>query len=336
MGLCYVYGKTFMNAFDAVDRQEAIEAKYSRKHIDKRIKDEIICNPDMQAKLLQGVQLLEEWLNGQYYDSKMARLYQVAQMDLHDLVMKLFVGIAYYRRPELYTSVTSQLAGRLGLSDKLEAITTVAEMVAVLCMTDAFDIGKESKYASLKLMSCIPLSEDLLHYIEHSDYLPPMVCMPNELRSNRDSGYLSHKDSLILGSGNHHEGDICLDVLNKMNRVKLKLDTQFLSTIEEEPSELTIECMKENALKKGLIISDQEAADRLQLAKENWSEFKRKSYHFYSLINNHGNEFYLTHKYDKRGRAYAQGYHISTMGSSFKKASIELATEEVVEGVPQA
>ena len=47
-----------------------------------------------------------------------------------------------------------------------------------------------------------------------------------------------------------------------------------------------------------------------------------------------GNRFYLTHKVDKRGRIYAQGYHITTQGTAFKKAMIELAEPEFIEGAP--
>jgi len=47
-----------------------------------------------------------------------------------------------------------------------------------------------------------------------------------------------------------------------------------------------------------------------------------------------GNEFYLTNKVDKRGRIYSQGYHINTQGTSFKKAMIDLAHEELVTGMP--
>jgi DNA-directed RNA polymerase len=48
---------------------------------------------------------------------------------------------------------------------------------------------------------------------------------------------------------------------------------------------------------------------------------------------NSGNEIYLTNKVDKRGRIYAQGYHITTQGTSFKKAMLELAHEELVTGI---
>ena len=65
-----------------------------------------------------------------------------------------------------------------------------------------------------------------------------------------------------------------------------------------------------------------------------WGVFKADSYNRYLLIAGQGNRFWLTNKVDTRGRLYAQGYHISTQGSAFKKAMIEFADEEIVTGVP--
>ena len=266
----------------------------------------------MQAKIVHGVHLLEEYMNKSYYDSKNRRIAQLSKLESLEVVTDIFIGAAYFQRPELFTSVTAQLAARLKLSDKTEAIMTVAEVVAVLCHTDAYDILKADKQASLMFISRIPLSNDLLKFIENSAYLPPMVCEPLELENNYSSGYLGHNDSLLLGTGNHHDGDICLDVLNTINSVALQLDKQFLSTVEEEPT------------------FELDTPERI----EQWTRFKRMSYEMYTLMADQGNEIYLTHKVDKRGRIYAQGYHITTQGTAFKKAMLELSNEEYVEGVP--
>ena len=292
--------------------QEFNEKRYSRYHIDGYIREAIQTNPIMQQKIADGVQYLNEWMVQDYYPSKNARLAQLKGMDLTELVQSIFVGVAYFQQEELFTSVTAQMAGRLKWDDRVEAIQTIAEIMAVLCRTDAFDILKASKMASLVVVSRIPLEQWLLDHIRESQYLPPMVTEPRKLVSNRSSGYLSHNDSLILGNGNHHDGDICLDVLNIMNRVPLALVTDLLCQEEEEPT------------------FDLDTEDK----KNQWKNFKVQSYRFYDLLASQGNRFYLTNKVDKRGRIYAQGYHINTQGASFKKAMIELADEEYVEGVP--
>ena len=42
------------------------------------------------------------------------------------------------------------------------------------------------------------------------------------------------------------------------------------------------------------------------------------------------NDIYLTHKYDKRGRVYCQGYYISYHGTDWNKAVLELSNKEIV------
>ena len=301
-----------METIKQVILQEMNEERYNRKHIDAKIKDFITNDTETSNKVFMGVMLVEKYMAGQYYESKMKRIAQLQQLDIPDLVLEIFIGVAYCMRDELFTSASAKIAARLKFSDKVEAIATVAELLAVLCQTDAFDIDKADKMASLTIVSRMKLPANLVDFIENSEYLPPMVCKPLKLTHNYSSGYLTHNDSLILGTGNHHDGDICLDVLNTMNGVALKLDTEFLSTVEEEP---TFE------------LDSQEKEDL-------WRDFKTQSYKFYSLMVQCGNKFYLNHKVDKRGRIYCSGYHITTQGTAFKKASIELAHEEIVTGTP--
>jgi hypothetical protein len=128
---------------------------------------------------------------------------------------------------------------------------------------------------------------------------------------NRKSGYLSYNDSLILGSGNHHEGDLCLDVINLQNNIPLKLNIEFLKEQEMLPN--------------FKIVTPEQ--------REQWEAFKHASHRIWLLIYNQGNKFYLTNKVDKRGRLYSVGYHINTQGNQFQKAMVELDDEEVVEGI---
>ena len=303
-----------MGNLTQIHRQIAIEEQYNKKHIDRLIRDEILGNQEIKEKVDAGVYLINEYMGKNYFASKNARVAQLKGLDLETLVTDIYVGIAYCLRPELFTSVTAQMAGRLKFSERAEGIRTIAEIMAVLCLTDAFDICKEDKMASLVIRSRLPLSQELIVRIEQSQFLPPMVCEPLELVNNYSSGYLTHNDSLVLGSGNHHDGDLCLDVLNLLNKIPLKLDTDFLSTVEEEPT------------------FELDTPEK----KEQWMKFKRWSYEFYLMIAQYGNRFHLTHKVDKRGRIYAQGYHINTQGTAFKKAMVELVNEEIVTGVPSA
>lgn len=292
------------------DMQLANEHAYSRKHIDGYILQELE-QPVVQQAIAHGVQLVQDWMSQSYYASKQARLAQLVDLDLIELVTKIFQGIAYVQREDLFTSVSAQLASRLQFSDKPEAIATMAELLAVLCETDMFDIIKASRQASLTIISRIPIREEVLRYIENSTFQLPMVCPPEYVDHNRKSGYLTYNESLVLGSGNHHEGDLCLDVINLQNQVALTLDVEFLKQHELQPS-----------------FDIQTPAQRQQ-----WEDFKYTSQHIWLHLFNQGNRFYLTNKVDKRGRLYSIGYHVNTQGNQFQKAMIELADGEVVEGV---
>lgn len=312
--------------------QEMNEKRYCRKHIDPKIRAWFDGDKDIQGAIEKGVELLETYRSTTYsYDSKNARVASLASIDLAKLVSAVFVGIAYLTRPELMTSVVSQLAGRLNWDDKPAAITTMAEILAVLTDTDAFDITKPSKYDSLYIESLFVVPEDIAEFITRTEYLPPMIHEPEELVHNMSNGHLTFNDSLILGKGNHHDGDICLDVLNLVNKTKFSLNLEFLCKVEEDTSEVTVESLMDKALRAGKPINKTDAAARLVQYQENWEHFKEQSYEFYHLMESQGNVFYLTNKPDKRGRLYSQGYHISPQGTSFKKASLDLANKELIE-----
>lgn len=315
--------------------QEQTEKTFAKKHIDAKIRKFIEDDYLTQQRIIQGVAKIETYISKDYYESKNVRIKQLIDMDLTQLVTDVFVGVSYQLTKQLFTASTAMIAGRLGFDDKRAAITTTAEIMALLASTDAYDITKEGKYESIYLISRMNLPDDLVHFIRNSRYLPPMVCIPLKLENNRSSGYLTYTDSLILGSGNHHDEDICIDVLNIMNSTPLRLSTEFLCKVEENPNtEFTVANAIASAWEEGTDLPEWKAELLVVKQKLQWAVFKTQSYAFYIMLAKQDNVCYLTHKVDKRGRIYSQGYHCNTQGTSFKKASIELANEELVTGVP--
>lgn len=294
-----------------IQLQQQLEDRFSKTLLDKKLtvftQDSLL----FVEKVNLGISLVNNWLKGSYYSSKQARLADVDILELPQLVTKILRATLYCRTDTPFNAVVGMCANYLGWDDKPNAIRTTAEILAVLCDTNAFDINKVSRESSLTLVSKIDIGE-LEDNMVLVQYMPPMIIKPEELTSNSDTGYLNHKGSLILGGNyNHHEGNICLDVLDIQNSVQLKLDVEFLDTVAETP-------------KHPCETKEQE---------KNWDTFKKESADIYRLIIRAGNTCYLTHKVDKRGRMYAQGYHLTTQGSAYKKAMLELATPEMVEGV---
>lgn len=294
-----------------INVQVSIEERFSAQHVSKLLREFTEESEAFHLKVLEGVKLLENWMKQSFHTSKQQRLEQLQYMDLEHLVSGIFRATMYAQKPVLFTAAVAMTVEHLGWDDKPAAIQTMAEILAVLCQTDVFDIYKETKVSSLMLVSNAQLG-DIKKAMEMIQYMPPMIVEPLEVHHNRDTGYLTLKDSLILGGkANHHEGNICLDVLDIQNKVCLKINTQFINSFVEVPKK---------------VLETKEA-------EENWHQFKKKSDEMYRLVLRTGNKVWLTHRVDVRGRMYAQGYHLNTQGASFKKALLELAKEELVTGI---
>lgn len=301
----------------AEQQQLLVEQTYSEHFVDPKIKEALAGIEENVEHHKKAVEALSVWLGQEHYPEKQERLLKLKCLDLEELVTDILVGIAYCHTPELFVSVTAQLANRLKFEEKRDSIQTIAEMVAVMGHLDAFDIYKPHTRARLRIQSNLVIPDEIIEFVIRSKYLPPMICPPEELSDNYSSPYLTHDSCLILGKYNGHDGDICLDTINTQNSVALSLNTEFLNTVEELPK---------NPLES---LEQQEQ----QKQQEQWDKFLKESQDTYNLIKETGNKFYMLNKVDKRGRMYSQGYHINPQGSSYKKAMIELAEPEVVTGL---
>lgn len=303
-------------SMDKISAQESVEHMYSRHNIESTILRTIKEYEPFVEKINQGINLVLQWANTDHgYASKNRRASEVQEVDPQKIVEQVFILTLQIQEAHLFTNVVGQLAGVFPHESKLDKAKTAADILALLCDLDFYNIWKEEKYGSLKLQCNYDMPEELGRFIKQTKYLPPMLCEPRKLKRNTDSGYLTIKhDSVILGSGNHHNDDVCLDALNLYNSIPLSLDVELLKIYSEVPD-------------KPEIMNDPNK-------KRQWEIMVQDSYVVYRDLVKQGNEFYLTHKVDKRGRIYSQGYHCSTQGNSFRKAIINLANKELVNGVP--
>lgn len=306
------------------DIQQTNERRFAKKHLYKYLDKVMSEDPNNAMFVSTGLKTVNAWLDAwfapytnqcsteSYYISKTTRLKELTHLDLEKIVRDMLGCIALTTEPTLLVNIAGQCAARLGWSDRREALLTVSELLAVLRVTGAFTIFRDEDTQRMKIENMMKLPQELINAIDRSKFLPPMVSCPEEVTTNYENGHITFNDSLILGKGNAHNMDICLDTINTQNQIPLKLALDFLCKEEEQPN-------------PG---SDMDSADKIR----DWHSFKVQSYQMYSLMEKQGNEFYLTHKVDCRGRIYAQGYWINTMGSAFKKASIEFVNEELIEG----
>lgn len=161
------------------------------------------------------------------------------------------------------------------------------------------------------------ITQDVQDELDRFQYPLPMVVRPRLVENNRDTGYLLGRGSMILKQ-NHHDEDICLDHINRVNGIKFSINLNVMQTISNTWRDL-------DKPKEGESNADYERRKRA------FEKYDRTSHDVISLLIHEGNEFYFTHKYDKRGRVYCQGYHVNVQGHSWNKAVLLFAEGEALE-----
>jgi hypothetical protein len=161
------------------------------------------------------------------------------------------------------------------------------------------------------------ISDDVQADLDRFQFPLPMVIPPRKVRDNRDTGYYTSRNSIILRK-NHHDDDVCLDHINRVNRIRFSIDFDTARMIANRWRHLDKPKVGESR------------ADFDKRVKA-FRKYDRTAKEVIDTLLQYGNEFYLTHKYDKRGRVYCQGYHVNYQGAPWNKAVIELADREFVE-----
>jgi hypothetical protein len=147
-------------------------------------------------------------------------------------------------------------------------------------------------------------------------YPLPMVEPPAPVRNNYSTGYYTIKKSLIL-KNNHHEDNLCLDHINRCNNVALSLNENVVAFVQNK-------WRNHDKRKEG------ETREEFDKRKKAFHTYDTTSRDVLAALIAQGNHFWLTHRYDKRGRTYSQGYHVNYQGNDWNKACIEFADAEVL------
>jgi hypothetical protein len=179
--------------------QKRIEETFGKRFIVQKAIDDLLTEQSIVNKLNKGVEILYSWFNEEHEIDKQLRLLALQQIDLPELVQHTVALVALHcSKPMKLVSIASMCIGHLKMADKVAAITTMAEVIAMLSDTDLFDCRKTSN--GWVVVSRIGLDEEVLRYAYNTFYLPPLIIKPRTVRHNRDSGYITQRgESLILG-----------------------------------------------------------------------------------------------------------------------------------------
>ncbi|MNQ62742.1 hypothetical protein D3C85_770980 [compost metagenome] len=239
---------------------------------------------------------------------------------------KDFDFAAYFEANDVPTGFGFDLLVQMNLHKRCDIATLIGVMNKHLLDVQATADMLE-KCARLDLVDWSPhfnlfivkftISADVQEELDRFQYPLPMVVRPRLVRTNRDTGMLNTGGSLIL-KNNHHEGDICLDHINRSNDIKFTINFHVADMVKNQWKGL-------DKAKPG------EPREEFEKRKRAFVKYDRTARDVMKLITEHGNEFWLLHKYDKRGRTYCQGYHVNFQGSPWNKAIVEFANKEIIE-----
>ena len=160
---------------------------------------------------------------------------------------------------------------------------------------------------------------DVQQELDKFQFPLPMVVRPKYVLKNTDTGYLhSGAHGSIILQDNHTEDDVCLDHINRVNKMRFCINLDTALMVKNQWRNLDKPKIHETQLE-------------FQKRKKAFEKYDSHAYRVIGLVCKEGNEFYLTNKYDKRGRIYAQGYYINPQGTEWNRAVIQFADEELIE-----
>lgn len=218
---------------------------------------------------------------------------------------------------EIVTKTLTQvyLAKRLPINVLVGMLSNKYELEEILTTIQIMLYMKLVNWDGKRLVVVMIIKQEVQKQLDIYQYPIPMVVPPEPVEKNWDSGYLTIKKNIIFKMKDS-EGDFCLDHINRMNRIKLKINRETVKATrlewanlnQQKEGETLEEYNKRTKAYKKYVTTTSEVIDTLLLTTD---------------------EIYLTHSYDKRGRVYCNGYHVNYMGADWNKAAVHFANEEV-------
>jgi len=251
---------------------------------------------------------------GEPFISKNHRLakWKPSREQVYDLVVAMFTT-ALTSNYLTYQAMVGKHNGVMPHEETIDRVKTTAEVVACMCLADLIDINPtQGEYHTITPNFVI----DGIPFVDHHN---TVYNRPQRVTSNWDP----EQGSMLLGGKlNHHEDRLALDHINKMNSIPMRLNRAFLLKYPEDRE------IKKYSNKRNL-----KTPAEITEEKRLWGRYIQDARHKYAHALVTGDRLYLNYKFCTRGRTYAVGHYINTQGSSYKKASLELADKEYLDDI---
>lgn len=163
----------------------------------------------------------------------------------------------------------------------------------------------------------------LVDTANYSYVLPSLTYSP--VLSNNNAGYESNQFHVITGGSlKQHDGDLCLDHINRMNAVCYSVDTRITRftepTFSDEPKWLSSKARYENPVE-------------IEARRKQFNQWKDELPSRVNLLMRGSNRFFYKHRNDTRGRTYVKAWHLDFIGNKYARALVNPTIREHAEGV---
>lgn len=232
--------------------------------------------------------------------------------EVHEMAWELVV-LSTLVKEQTFTAIVGKFYKRLPHEPRLNLETT-AELLGVLSTTPFIDVvyPNYSFEGVLIVKSNIEHDQSTKDYLNNQLYILPSLVPPKKIISNSMCGYQTIKGS-IMTKGKHHDKPMNINHLNRQNAIPLIMDERVYR-------------MSEPVFKD----KDGETKEERSKRLKDWRQLNHECIGVYAKFV--ATPFYLTNKYDERGRFYTQGHHFNVQGDDYRKGSIEFADKELIEG----
>lgn len=269
--------------YASIEHQKKLETIYNKNQLLKRMREEFENSEDIDFKAFAAYLEID-----------------------YKLLIDAMVQIALHKRADIQTMIGSLMSH----SDDAQYI---ADCLYKMAENDCFNYDPTID----KFGVIYEISEDVQAELDAFQFPLPIVSKPNEVKTNRDNGYYITKGSIILKK-NHHEMDVCLDHINRMNNQRLAINWDIAKHVKDT---------RPNMDKPKAGETRQDYTKRVRA----FEKYSASAKEVMELVTQEGNNFSLAHRYDKRGRTYCMGYFISFQGTSYNKAVLEFADKELID-----
>ena len=228
------------------------------------------------------------------YASKNRRIreWDPTEEECYAILCHILTGVFTNPQGMTYQAMIGYIAGGIGCADPLDRAKCAAEVIAIAFKSGLVVITKVSDDTFMVTTEYV-LKEDMPVPQKHRpEFKQPEPSLFNPILGNRFK---------------QHDKDICVDHIERMNAIPLSLEFRVIDALEE-------------TVKSG------ETPEQVTAAED----FLRRSKEMYQMVADQGNQFWLKHNMDTRGRSYCEGYLVNYQGSSYKKAIVCLANKEIV------